>query len=420
MGSASGPVIRLRHCPPLLAALLLSAACSGGAAPAAVTPARVDQLDQDAAAAAGKADALTRVGIRYYQAGAMDRAEDVLAAALQVQPGFTTALYLGRAQEARNRLAQAEQSYRVAGELARSRSQRADLDRQLASLTRARLAVEARAAIAREATLSTDPAQSNTIAVLPWTFIGTDASLAPLSVGLSHLVITDLAKISGLTLVERERIQVMLDEMAMAGEGRVDQGTAARAGRLLRASRVVQGVVRQTQDGVRLEAAVVRTSDGTVEATGGAGDRLNRLFALEKAVVLDLVGQLGIPLTPGERRALSERPTEDLQAFLAFSRGLQAEASGDYRSATRLFTWAADRDPAFGAAGRLVDVTTTLASRYDAVQSGVEGVAPSTGGVVDRRSRLPGANSRLPESRGQDNPARIAFIGDIIIIIPRP
>jgi TolB-like protein len=256
--------------------------------------------------------------------------------------------------------------------------------------------------------------------VLPWTFIGTDASLAPLSVGLAHLVITDLAKISGLTLVERERIQVMLDEMAMAGEGRVDQGTAARAGRLLRASRVVQGVVRQTEEGVRLEAAVVRTSDGTVEATGGAGDRLHRLFALEKTVVLDLVAQLGIPLTPGERRALSERPTEDLQAFLAFSRGLQAEESGDYRSATRLFAWAADRDPAFGAAGRLVDVTATLASRYDAVQSGVEGVAPSTGGVVDRRSRLPGANSRLPESRGQDNPAKIAFIGDIIIIIPRP
>lgn len=412
--------MRFRPCPPLLAAVLLSAACAGGAPPSGVTPARVDQLDQDAAAAAGNPDALTRVGIRYFQAGAMERAEDVLAAALQLQPGFTTALYLGRAQEARTRLTQAEQSYRVAGELARSRAQRADLDRQLASLSRARLAVEARAAIAREAALATDPAQANTIAVLPWTFIGTDVSLAPLSVGLAHLVITDLAKISGLTLVERERIQVMLDEMALAGEGRVDQGTAARAGRLLRAARVVQGIVRQTENGVRLEAAVVRTSDGAVEATGGAGDRLNRLFALEKTVVLDLVAQLGIPLTPGERRALSERPTEDLQAFLAFSRGLQAEESGDYRSATRLFAWAADRDPAFGAAGRLVDVTATLASRYDAVQSGVEGVAPSTGGVVDRRSRLPGANSRLPESRGQDNPARIAFIGDIIIIIPRP
>ena len=409
---------RLRF--PLLAAGLLGAACAGAPAPSGVTPAQLEQLDLVAAEASGDADALTRVGLRYFQAGEMERAEDVLAAAFKIRPGFTTAIYLGRAQEARGRLTEAESSYQAASRLSPSRSERAELDRQLASLSRARLASEARVAIAREATLAPDAAQPNTIAVLPWTFIGTDVSLAPLSVGLAHLVMTDLSKISGLTLVERERIQVMLDEMAMAGEGRVDQGTAARAGRLLRASRVLQGVVRQTGDGVRLEAAIVRTSDGMVEATGGAGDRLNRLFALEKTVVLDLVSQMGLSLTPGERRALSERPTEDLQAFLAFSRGLQAEASGDYRSATRLFTWAADRDPAFGAAGRLVDVTATLASRYDAVQSGVEGVAPSTGGVVDRRSRLPGANSRLPESRGQDNPAKIAFIGDIIIIIPRP
>jgi len=412
--------MRFRLSCPLLAVSLLSAACAGGATPSGVTPVQLEQLDRDAAAASGDADALTRVGIRYYQAGAIERAEDALAAALQVRPSFTAAIYLGRAQEARGRLPEAESSYRAAGRFSLNRSQRSELDRQLASLSRARLAVEARAAIAREASFVADTAQPNTIAVLPWTFIGTDPSLAPLSVGLAHLVMTDLSKISGLTLVERERIQVMLDEMAMAGEGRVDQGTAARAGRLLRATRVVQGVVRQTSNGVRLEAAVVRTSDGTVEASGGAGDRLNRLFALEKTVVLDLVGQMGLSLTPGERRALSERPTEDLQAFLAFSRGLQAEESGDYRSATRLFAWAADRDPAFGAAGRLVDVTATLASRYDAVQSGVEGVAPSTGGVVDRRSRLPGANSRLPESRGQDNPAKIAIIGDIIIIIPRP
>lgn len=336
------------------------------------------------------------------------------------RPGFGTALALGGAQVAAGELEAAAQTYRAASQLAQGRRQRADLDRALGALSRARLTAEARAAIQRETALATEVGQPNTIAVLPWTFIGTDESLAPLSVGLAHLFITDLATIPGLTLVERERIQVMLDEMAMAGEGRVDQATAARAGRLLRATRVLQGVVRQTADGVRLEAAVVRTADGAVEASGAAGDRLTRLFAVQKAVVLDLVAQLGLPLTPAERRRLSERPTEDLQAFLAFSRGLQAAETGDYRSATRLFAFAADRDPAFGAAGRLVDVTATLASRYNAVQSGVQGVAPSTGGVVDRRSRLPGGNSRLPEALGQDNPSKIAFIGEIIILIPRP
>lgn len=403
----------------LLLAGVWSAGCAAGPAPGSVTPEELDAIERQAAASAANPEALTRLGVRLLDAGRYERAEPLLAAAHRQRPGFATAVALGRAQEGLGQLAAAEASYRAAAGFSMSRSQRADLDRRLASLARARLAAEARAAIARETSLATEPAGPNTIAVLPWTFVGTDESLAPLSVGIAHLMITDLSRIGALTLVERERIQAMLDEMALAGEGRVDQGTAARAGRLLRASRVVQGVVRQTANGVRLEAAVVRTSDGTVEATGSAGDRLNRLFAVQKAVVSDLVAQLGLTLTPGERRALTERPTEDLQAFLAFSRGLQAEDRGDYRSATRLFAWAADRDPALGAAGQLVDVTGALAARY-AVQSGVEGVAPSTGGVVDRRSRLPGANAKLPEALGQDNPARIAIIGDIIIIIPRP
>jgi hypothetical protein len=47
-------------------------------------------------------------------------------------------------------------------------------------------------------------------------------------------------------------------------------------------------------------------------------------------------------------------------------------------------------------------------------------IAPSTGGEVDRRTRLPVTNPRLPEALGQDNPSRIAIIGELIILIPRP
>jgi hypothetical protein len=47
-------------------------------------------------------------------------------------------------------------------------------------------------------------------------------------------------------------------------------------------------------------------------------------------------------------------------------------------------------------------------------------IVPSTGGDVDRRTRLPVANPRLPEALGQDNPSRLAIIGDILILIPRP
>jgi TolB-like protein len=427
----------------LISAALLLAGCAGTPAPAPVTPEELSSLEAEQARSARDPDVLTRIGIRFYQGKAYQRAVDVLAAALQLRPAFNTAVYLGLSQEALGQFGPAERSYRQAGAGQVTRSQQEELNRRIASLSRARLLAEARQAIARESTFTSLPPMPNTVAVLPWSYVGTDPAMAPLGYGLAHLVVTDLSGISRLTLIERERIQAMLDEMTLVDGGRVSPATAARAGRLLRASLVLHGIVRQTADGIRLEATVVRTEDGSVQASGGAGDRTERLFALEKSVVLDLVSQMGIQLSPAEQRSLSERPTQDLQAFLAFSRGLEAESRGDFRGASGLFSAAAGRDPAFGAARRLLDLNTRLAeasgstpaslarvasplavadplARGEVLRSSVQVIVPSTGGDVDRRTRLPVANPRLPEALGQDNPSRLAIIGDILILIPRP
>lgn len=419
--------MRLLHTLAPFSLALLFAACAGGPGPAQVTPADLAGIEADRAEAAQDPDALTRVGIRFYDAQAYGRAREVLTSALTLRPAFTTAIYLGLSEAALGQFDDAERTFRLAGALPISSSQRDELEGRMATLSRARLVAEARQSIARESTLSKLAPLPNTVAVMPWTFVGSDQSLRPLGIGVTHLVVTDLSQIASLKLVERERVQALLDEMALTAAGRADPATAVRTGRLLRASLVVHGIVRETRDGIRVEATVVRTSDGTVEASGGAGDRLNRLFAVEKAVVLDLVGQLGLALSPAERRALSERPTEDIQTFLAFSSGLEAQNRGDYASATRLFAAATERDPAFGAARRLLYVNTQLAPpmsdgsfRTASLRSVIQVIAPSTGGEVDRRTRMPFSNPRLPEAFGQDNPSRLAAIGSIIIIIPRP
>src|SRR5437899_13076522 len=75
---------------------------------------------------------------------------------------------------------------------------------------------------------------------------------------------------------------------------------------------------------LRLDATVVRAADAHVTATGSQADRLQALFEVEKAVVLQLLTKLGITLPPAEGVAISERPTRDLQEVLLCSRGLLA------------------------------------------------------------------------------------------------
>lgn len=417
--------------------------CGGGMRTTPVTPAELQALEADATTWATDGDALTTVGVRFYQAGSYLRSRDVLTAALGLRPSFTAAVYLGLSQEKLESFDAAETSYRMAGTLGLSDGQRKELDRRIASLGRTRLAADAREAVAREGELSQAAPVPNSVAVLPWSYVGATRGQAALGTGVAQLVMTDLGKVSALSLVERERVQALLDEIQLVNAGHVDPGTAARSGRLLRADYVVAGVVRETSGGVRLEASVYRTSDGTLAANAGSTGRLEGLFDLEKAVVLSLVDQLGVTVSPAERRSLTERSTGDLQAFLAFSNGLSAQDRGDLASAGGLFAMAATRDPAFGAARqfgaansilvagagasmtaleRLANPASPAASgnRSASLLSAVQVIAPSTGGEVDLRARNPVGNPRLAEALRQDSPSRIAIIGAVVIVIPRP
>ena len=116
----------------------------------------------------------------------------------------------------------------------------------------------AKLALARESTLTNLAPEPATIAVLPMTIAG-DSSLQPLSRGLAELVLSDLAMVRNLRLLERIQVGALLDELKLSESGRADASTAARVGRLLRAERMVQGVAAITQNGpVRMSATVVR------------------------------------------------------------------------------------------------------------------------------------------------------------------
>ena len=79
-------------------------------------------------------------------------------------------------------------------------------------------------------------------------------------------------------------------------------------------------------------------------------DELDRLFELEKRLALRIYSALGVELTPAERAAVTKRRTENLQALLAYGRGLQASDAGNYAAALRYFSEATRVDPGFAAA----------------------------------------------------------------------
>jgi TolB-like protein len=438
--------------PLIVAGALGLGACAGSAPSAAPAPAPEDLSTLQAELDRNPRDAAlgTRVGIGYYNARNYTRARDVLRATTAVdKQNYPAYVYLGLSYEELGNLDSARVAYTTALAQTRSARQKSDLEGRLALLTQKELRVQAREAIAREAQLSREPITGNAVAVMPFRYVGSNEELRPVSRGLTQLMITDLAKLSQLRLLEREQVQALVDEMALAEAGKVDPATGARSGRLLRASRVVQGSVQDNpaRAELKVDATVVDAADAKVLATGTGQDKLQELFALQKQILFRLVDQMGVTLTPADRRALSERPTADLQAFLAYSRGLESEDRGDWAAAASNFSAAVARDPNFRAAkakeakaqsvaqaqgttatqlaGPASDGSASEADRRNVLATGVINTTPTVGSTLTNRLgpnpvyRAPINRPALPETIGVDNPTG-GNTGTIIIIITRP
>ena len=327
----------------------LVVACASGPRPNRVTPAEILTLQTQAVQQPSNAQIHFRLAAALMAAGRCDTAAVVAKAAQTLAPREALGpMVIGGCQEKDGRYDLAYATYTdFAGKYPQARGVAAI--RALAQLAlRAQATQTAKLALARESTLTALAPEPSTVAVLPVTIAG-DSSLQPLSRGLAELLMSDLALVRSLRLLERVQVGALLDEMKL-GQGRADPSTAARVGRLLRAERMVQGVAAITQNGpVRMSATVVR-GDGNVSSGAQANGTFKQLLDLEKQLVFGLAGELGIQLTDAERQRILRQGPKNLAAFLAYSQGLDALDRGDYRGASAAFGRASRADPSFESA----------------------------------------------------------------------
>jgi TolB-like protein len=325
---------------------------------------------------------MARLGVAYFKANRFGDARLALDRAVARDPrSGIAAIYLGMATEAVGNFPAAREAYQHYIDIARSGGLRETARRRLALVGRHELAFQARQALAQESALAQMPPEANTVAVMPFAYSGTDEQIRPLTRGFAQLVVTDLAKSRQIRVLERERMQAIVDEMHLADSGRADPQTALRSGRLLRAARVVQGSLAPQGADLRVDAAVVDVASAGVAASAGASDALDRLFDLEKQLVYGIFNNLGIQLSDQERASVEQRPTQNLQAFLAYSRGLEAEDRGDYDGARTAFGEAAAFDPSFRAAVQGASAASDLSIAAQQTTAQIEAVIVQNEGV---------------------------------------
>lgn len=195
-----------------------------------------------------------------------------------------------------------------------------------------------------------------TVAVLPFvnSAIGTsNDELAPLSKGIADLLIIELAQNPGIRMVERENIQKLLDEQNLARDGRVDDATAARIGKLLGAKHMVTGSFITDRSGTMvITLKSIDSETGRIEWTHMDRDKTDNFLALVAKVGATANRGLKLPDLTAEARQTSQAKAEKqkkvpFQAVMMYSRAINAQDAGNRAEAITLFNQTIDRFPDF-------------------------------------------------------------------------
>jgi len=115
-----------------------------------------------------------------------------------------------------------------------------DVPKTLTLLSSAALRAEVAQAVASEQQVVSAPPEPGSIAVRAFLNQG-DPAYRAMAKGLAALVIADLARVPGLKVLEREKVELLVGEARLGDSGLADRASAVRSGRLMRAEKVVVG-----------------------------------------------------------------------------------------------------------------------------------------------------------------------------------
>jgi hypothetical protein len=216
---------------------------------------------------------------------------------------------------------------------------------------RAKAEKAARKAVAEERSLDASKLEPRSVGILPFEVKPPDTALVALGYGLADLLTTDLARTKRLQVVDRVQLNAILREIGLVESGRIDTSSAPRVGKLVQARRLVLGYLGWTPKGeLGLNLNIADVQSGDVRTAVAARTNINDILRAEKQLAFDLFDKLGVRLTPKERAAVEQMPTQNVDAFLAYARGVRFEAEGRYNAAAQEYRQAAGLDPGFKAA----------------------------------------------------------------------
>ena len=188
------------------------------------------------------------------------------------------------------------------------------------------------------------------ICVLPFLNMSGDADQEYFSDGISEDIITDLSKVSALSVIARNTAFTFKGQAVIVPE----------IARKLNVAYVLEGSVRKSGGRVRITAQLINGTTGDHIWADRWDRNLDDIFALQDEISEAVVGAVRIRLLPEEKRAIERRATDNPQAYDFFLMARQHYVSGNLgdvrreEAIVRLCGKAIELDPGYARAWALM------------------------------------------------------------------
>ena len=181
------------------------------------------------------------------------------------------------------------------------------------------------------------------IAVLPFNNMSGDPEQEYFSDGITEDIITDLSKVSGLSVIARH------SSFSYKGKPLKVQ----QIGRELGVDFMLEGSVRKAGARVRVTGQLVNCKKGSHVWAERFDRDLTDIFAIQDEITHAIVEQLKVRLLPQEREAVEQIPTENIEAYTYCLRGrdfYRRYIKHYLQLGRRMFAKAVDLDPLYARA----------------------------------------------------------------------
>jgi TolB-like protein/Tfp pilus assembly protein PilF len=205
--------------------------------------------------------------------------------------------------------------------------------------------------VLRKPTRSLISIAEKSIAVLPFENLSEDKANAYFAEGIQDEILTRLSKIADLKVISRTSTQ----HYKSAPENLTE------IARQLGVAHIVEGSVQKSGDAVRVNVQLIKAANDSHLWADTFDRKLTDIFSVESEVAKAIADQLRAHLTGREAQVLAAKPTENLEAYDAYLRGLAyslktANTSANSLGAQKYLREAVRLDPKFALSWALLSI----------------------------------------------------------------